>query len=206
MLSTLFFLLTVLILLGTIVAIIVTLVSRRQLPARHILIGSSIWLSLYIIGMLVVSFLTPQTVLSLRQEKCFDDMCFSVTSVDITTNLKAKQFVSMPQGLFYIVTVQLRNAAIRAPAKPDNPLFTLVDQQGHSYTPSSLAQQSIGQSPTWNQQLQPGEIVPREIVFEVPTMLQQPGLLIAEGGWPTKLIIGDENSFFHKKTEVRLAL
>ena len=206
MLSTLFFLLTVLMLLSTIVAVIVTLVSRRRLPSRSILVGASIWLSLYITGMLMVSFLTPQTVLSLRQEKCFDDMCFSVTSVDITANLKAKQYVSMPQGLFYIVTVQLRNAAIRAPAKPDNPLFTLVDQQGHTYAPSLLAQQSIGQAPTWNQQLQPGEIVPREIVFEVPNLLQQPGLLIAEGGWPTMLIIGDENSFFHKKTEVRLTV
>lgn len=206
MLSTLFFLLTVLMLLSTIVAVIVTLVSRRRLPSRSILVGASIWLSLYITGMLMVSFLTPQTVLSLRQEKCFDDMCFSVTNVDITTNLNPKAYQATFHSVFYIVTVQLHNAAIRTPAKPDNPLFMLVDQQGHTYAPSLLTQQIIGQAPVWNQQLQPGEIVPREIVFEVPHLLQQPGLLIAEGGWPTKLIIGDENSFFHKKTEVRLTV
>lgn len=197
MLGTLFFLLTILITLGMIAAIVVTWIGHKQLPIRNILVCFSLWLSIYIISMLAISFLTPQTVLALRQERCFDEMCFSATSVVITKTVSTISHPLTSHGIFYVVTVQLRNASLRTPQKPDNPLFTLTDQQGHSYA-------SLQQATLWNQQLQPGEIQPREMIFDVPNALTQPGLLIAEGGWPSMLIIGDDNSFFHKKTEVLL--
>jgi len=81
----------------------------------------------------------------------------------------------------------------------------LVDAQEHSYGPSQEAQQAAEQQPVWDSQLQPGETQSRVVIFQVPGVLLQPGLLITEGGWPTSLIIGDENSPFHKKTEIRFS-
>ena len=197
MLGTILFLLTVLILLGTIVVIVSTWIAWRRLPVRRILLGLPLLLTVYIAILLAASLLTPQTVLALRQERCFDEMCFSVTNVVMTKTIHTVSSQPATHGIFYLITVQLRNASLRTPQKPDNPSFTLVDGQGHEYAPSQ-------QATLWNQQVQPGAIAPRVIIFNVPDVLQQPGLLIAEGGWPTILIIGDDNSLFHKKTEVLL--
>lgn len=183
----------------------IALLRRNQRQARNSLLGILGWLAAYAAVLLGASLLTPQTVLALHQEHCFDEMCFSVTQVATAKTIGNAPRQRITNGIFYIVTVQLRNAALRAPEKPDSPSFVLVDTQGHSYDPSQEAQQAVGQQPSWDSQLQPGEIQPREVVFDVPALLQQPGLLISEGGWPTRLMIGDENSPFHQKTVVLLS-
>lgn len=204
-LGDLLFLASVLGIFALIIISSIALLKRNRRLARNTLLGILVWLIAYTIALLGVSLLTPQTVLALRHEHCFDEMCFSVTQVTTPKTIGNSPHQLTATGLFYVVTVQLRNAALRAPQKPDSPSFVLVDAQGHSYSPSQAAQQGIEQQPEWNSQLQPGEVQSREIIFDVSAVLRQPGLLIAEGGWPTPLIIGDENSPFHQKTEIRLS-
>lgn len=202
-LSDLLFLVTVFCLLIFLIILIIALLRRKKRMARNTLFGMLIWLCVYTALLIGVSVLTPQRVLALHQEHCFDEMCFSVTQVATTKIVGNAPHRLSANGIFYIVTVQLRNAALRMPQKPDNPSFVLVDVQGHSYNPSQEAQQATGQQPAWDSQLQPGETQSRLVIFEVPGLLQQPGLLTSEGGWPTSLIIGDENSPFHQKTVIR---
>jgi hypothetical protein len=203
-LESLYFLATVLVLLSATLALIATCLRRKWRLACSILLVLLIWLGVYLVMLLSVSLLTPQTVLAQRQERCFDEMCFSVTQVTARKTLSAGAQGQAAGSISYLVTVQLRNASRRTAQKPDSPAFTLVDQQGNSYTPAPEAQQVLGQKPVWQNRLQPGETEPRQILFDVPGLLQQPGLIISEGGWLTSFIIGDENSLFHKKTEVRL--
>jgi len=204
--GTLLFLGTILGVLGCLVYMIYTLVTHRVRRTLVCLLGLGVWLGIYTLIMIAVSLATPQTVLVKGQEHCFDEMCFSVTDVMTMRTVGTGTQRQAAQGIYYIVTVQLRNAARQTPQKPDHPTLYLVDRAGHQYDSFSGGQTIIGQSPQWDRRLQPGEVQARAVVFDVPLEVQQPHLVVAEGSWPTPLIIGDENSLFHPKTEFSLAL
>lgn len=62
-------------------------------------------------------------------------------------------------------------------------------------------------APLWIQKIQLGETVSQTVAFDLPvdTLAGQPGLVVTEGIGPlSAVIIGDENSFFHAKTEFLL--
>jgi Domain of unknown function (DUF4352) len=203
--GTLLFLLTILGTLAAIILMVVALAKRNsRLASRLILVGFA-WLGVYVLLTVLVSWLTPQAVLSRTQERCFDEMCFSVTQVSMAHTVGAGSQQQTAQGVFELVTVQLRNSSQRTPQKPDSPAFLLADQHGAHYDLSNAAQQVLGQQPAWNQKLQPGERQTRELAFAVPTNAGPLFLVVAEGGWPSYFIIGDENSFLHSKTEISLA-
>jgi hypothetical protein len=205
MIGTLLFIGTIFGLLGSFVYMIITLFNHRVRRTFACLLGCVVWLGIYTLIMMTISFTTPQMVLARGQEHCFDEMCFSVQDATTTRILGTGTHAQLARGIYYIVTVQLRNAARQAPQKPDQPAFYLTDAAGYQYSPSSAGQHAIGQYPQWNQRLQPGEEQTREVVFDVPLQIQQPHLIVTEGSWPTPLIIGDENSFFHPKTAFSLA-
>jgi heme/copper-type cytochrome/quinol oxidase subunit 1 len=205
MIGTLLFIGTIFGLLGSFVYMIITLFNHRVRRTFACLLGCVVWLGIYTLIMMTISFTTPQMVLARGQEHCFDEMCFSVQDATTTRILGTGTHAQLARGIYYIVTVQLRNAARQASQKPDQPAFYLTDAAGYQYSPSSAGQHAIGQYPQWNQRLQPGEEQTREVVFDVPLQIQQPHLIVTEGSWPTPLIIGDENSFFHPKTAFSLA-
>ncbi len=198
--GTLLFLLTLAGTLGSLIYSIFTFLTHHKRRAYACIIGLVVWFGIYMVLMIIISFITPPTVLAHGQEHCFDDMCFSVQNVKVVKKVENGTVTRTAQGTYYLVAVQLRNAAQQAPQKPDNPSLYLTDRTGHTYSLSSSAQAVIGQEPQWNQRLQAGEIQVRTAVFDVPIGIQQPYLVITEGGWPSSLIIGDENSLFHAKT------
>ena len=42
-------------------------------------------------------------------------------------------------------------------------------------------------------------------MFDIPDDVQRPQLLIADDDWLTRLVIGNENSLFHRNTTFRLS-
>jgi hypothetical protein len=52
--------------------------------------------------------------------------------------------------------------------------------------------------------LQPSQTYTTTFVFDLPTNIRNPTLLIHEGDAITSLIIGHENSFLHKKTRFQI--
>jgi hypothetical protein len=68
--------------------------------------------------------------------------------------------------------------------------------QGQPVTPRDL----------WNQPVAPGEEALRTVAIDLPAGVERPGLVITEGIGPlSAVIIGDENSLFHAKTQFLLA-
>jgi hypothetical protein len=169
-------------------------------------------LGLYAAALLFVSLTSSQIILGPGQEHCFDEMCFSVKGVTTTPTLGTTPHQITAHGLYYVLTVQLHNAAKRVPQRPDSTMMWITDQQGHAYTDWVNAQETPGQpvgSPIttahiWHRRLEPGESLAHLIAFDLPVDSVQPRLVIKEGSGPTPLIIGDENSFFHAKTAFRL--
>jgi hypothetical protein len=207
--GTLVFLATVAGALSALIVLVYALVTQRLRMVRAVLIGSLIWVAAYSALLVGASLLTPQRVLDAHQERCFDEMCFSVVQATTQSALGTGAQAQSAQGLFYVVTVQLRNASQRTAQKPDHPAFFLDDGQGRQYLPSPTGQQAIGQQPVWEIRLQPGETQVRTLIFDAPTLLRQqslqPRLGVTEGSWPTPVIIGDENSPWHQRTLIQLA-
>jgi hypothetical protein len=202
----LLFLLTVLIFLGTMLFVLFALLTRQVRRARKISLTALLWMAGYLIALLGVSLLTPQTVLRPHQEHCFDDMCFSVVSASTRKTLGSSPSQFTTQGSYYLITVQLRNAGRGRAQKPSSPSFVLVDQQGNSYEVVSKAEEIIGQNPVWDRPLPAGTAATKIYVFDVPQTAKVRGLIISEGGsgFPLVLVLGDENSLFHQKTLMQL--
>jgi len=209
LLGTLLFLVSVVGTLGVLIALVYSVFSRQRRLIRILLISAAVWLAAYSVLLVSASLLTPQQVLEAHQERCFDEMCFSVLQATTQSTVGNGEQTQTAQGLYYVVTVQLRNASQRTAQKPDHPAFFLDDGQGYHYQPSQAAQQALGQQPIWDTRLQPGERQSRTLVFDAPANLlqqsPQPRLGTTEGSWPTPLIIGDENSPWHQVTVIQLA-
>ena len=209
LLGTLLFLATVVGALGVLIALVYGVLTRRRRLIRILLITAAIWLALYTALLAGASLLIPQQVLAAYQERCFDEMCFSVLQSMTQSTIGTGVQTQSAQGLYYVVTVQLHNASQRTAQKPDHPAFFFDDGRGSHYLPSQTAQQAQGQQPLWDARLQPGETQSRTLVFDAPANLlqelPQPRLGITEGSWPTPLIIGDENSPGHQVTVIQLA-
>jgi Domain of unknown function (DUF4352) len=209
LLGTVIFLASIVGALGVLIALLYGALTRRGRLMRVVLISAAVWFAVYSVLLVGASLLTPQQVLEAHHERCFDEMCFSVLQATTLSSVRDGEQAQAAQGLYYDVTVQLRNASQRTAQKPDHPAFFLDDGRGRHYLPSQAAQQALGQQPVWDARLQPGERQPRTLVFDAPAnSLQQsplPRLGITEGSWPTPLIIGDENSPWHHVTVMQLA-
>ena len=210
MVTSLIFIATCLGVLVSIVTIVLAVVRRNwKLAAKFGLLLGPIG---YFSVLLLVSLTSSQTRLALNQERCFDEMCFSVIGVNKVKTVSNPSAQITAQGSFYLVQLQLRNAAKRLAQKPDNPGFEVVDQQGHTYSYSQIGtavltnvQSVTGINTTlWETKLEPAEKSVRTLVFDLPSKVANPCLVISEGSWPTPLIIGDDNSFFHKKPQICL--
>ena len=81
---------------------------------------------------------------------------------------------------------------------PNGRALTLTDERGNRYGPAA----QLGTPLT--SPLRPAESYTTEIAFDLPENVKATALLINEDGWETHLIVGHENSPFHKKTSFQL--
>lgn len=154
----------------------------------------------YMVALLLVSLTSSPRILEAGQEHCFDDICVSVLQV------------ARRPDHGYVVTVQIRNAGRGRTQRPDHLAFRIVDRQERTFHPTQVYATPSATTTTdstllnqfWNQPLVVGQPVTHHIGFDLPADAEEPLLISTEGGWPTMLIIGDENSFFHAQTAFRL--
>lgn len=183
---------------------------KRAAKIGRLLLG---WIGLYTVALLVTSFASQPRFLGLSQDRCFDEMCYSVKAVTVTHTLGAAPDPLKAQGDYYVVTIQLRSDSRGTAQKPSQPALFVVDAQGKHYTQIVNAGNElavpIGQPVTaaqlWDRKIQPGETVIRTVAFDLPSGIRQPGLVVTEGIGPlSAVIIGDEGSFSHASTEFLL--
>ncbi|HZS45901.1 MAG TPA: DUF4352 domain-containing protein [Blastocatellia bacterium] len=181
--------------------------------ARRILVSSVAGLLVYFGLLFGVSFASFQKTVKLNEEFCIWELCFSAPSMETTKTIGIGANQSIAQGRYYIVNVKIRSDAKRViqTLQPESVRVVAIDDHGRCYTFSVAGQKSLDAANSnpplslpWFHNLNPGESSERQIVFDLPADTKNPSLEITEGQWPTYLVIGDENSFFHKKTRIRL--
>jgi hypothetical protein len=183
------------------------------------LISIALVAGLYLVCLLIFSFASSEKVLARGEEKHFCEidchLAYSVTDVRETQILRAPPDQLIPVGTFRVITIKTRfdeNTISRNRGDgllyPNSRVVTVSDENGNQYFPSAEAQglleklQATGTAMTIP--LRPGESYSTTLIFDLPTDIKNPTLLIREGEWVTHLVIGHENSPLHKKTRFQI--
>ena len=117
------------------------------------------------------------------------------------------------EGTFYVVTVRTwfdgETVSDRRPEgmplRPNWRVVRVVDDAGREYSTSLAGQKALlAQNVPLTQELRPGESYDSVLVFDLPADARNPRLLLADWDPVTRLLIGHENSFLHKRIYFRL--
>ena len=184
------------------------LLRRQWRRARRVLFALFSFLALYAIVLLSVSLLSPQRVLAMHQNRCFDDWCLSVERVVQQPIVGTAPTVATAHGMFYLVTVRVSSQARAISQRALDVQVSLLDASGRRYDPDPAGQQALdatgqGGLPL-DSELTPGGSFTRTVVFDLPTRTSHPGLVVTHGLFPDILVIGSEQSFLHKPTIIQL--
>jgi hypothetical protein len=195
---------SVLLVLLVLPGVLVASATRRWALAKRLAGALIIYTSIYALVLVGVAVLSPQQVLAMHQLRCFDDWCVSVERVErqpAIGEIKA-------QGTFYLVTIQVTSRAKRVSQREQIAAVYLLDGHGIRYDLSAEGQQALDAAGRGGQPLdslvEAGGAFTYTAVFDLPSTTTQPGLVISHGAFPGVIIIGDDQSFLHKPTIVRL--
>ena len=179
-----------LLLLATTLTTAVLLVSALWTRSRRLASIAFALVAAYAATLLAVSFSSREHLVDLTYAKKF-----CAADCDLSLSVARTEH----HGDTWIVGVKVQSSAARVTMKPSSPQAILIDEYGREYTGSDELDPAPFARPVG-----PGESYIKTLVFHVPAPVKSPRLLLREGGWPERFVIGDENSFFHKKTLILL--
>jgi hypothetical protein len=181
--------------------ILISLTRRERAKARHAAAWiCGIW-ALYLVVLISVSLTQRQRVVALGQEQCFDDLCFAVIRSE-----KVAPFFGRNQpgdgSQLVRITIRGRNRG-RGKTRAEGLLRAyLVDSQGRHWdqVPGLSGNRLTMRIPA-------GSEVISEPVFKVTADARGLGLVFTHGRWqPGVMVMGDSDSWWHKRTVVWLGL
>ena len=187
-------------------AVIMMTGRRRGNRAPRLLRTLAVVWAVYLSIVFTVSATTPQRIVPLGQDICFDEMCFSVVRAEIFPQLGSGEHVVTTNGRFYVVTVRVSSHS-RSRAQSEGGIHAELWDSGKYYGLSSEGQRAWettnGPTRPLAARLQPGESVLSTQVFDVPRQSLSPSLILSHGFTPGYFVIG-ECPIFHKPTMQRL--
>ena len=168
---------------------------RAPQRARLLVSWAAAAVALYTALLVGVSLASTERVLEPGVEKRFCGLdCDLAVSV---TGLIPANATAAGARAFY-VKLHVRNNGRRALIMPSSMRAWLVSADRHTFDPAG------GRGMRFMAPISPGSRVGISIRFEVPAAARDLRVMVTEGGPMTRLLIGDENSFLHRKTELRL--
>ena len=204
---TIFDLLLIVLALATASAIVIVPVAlflrRRSLAAVLSLSVLVAWF-LYLGAGTAVAVMTPQHIMRLGENRCFDEMCYAVTGWNKTPSTNAGRS-------FYIVYVSISNRSRGRTQREIGRTGVLIDRSGRVYKVSIEGMRAITPVggtpyPGLDTEVMPGQKVETKLVFELPEDVLYPGFALASNLAinPARIVIGDDDHFLHWPTVVPL--
>jgi hypothetical protein len=196
-----------------------SIISRKSRLRKFALLALVLVGGLYFSVLLIFSLASNDKALALGHEKHFCEidchLAYSVTDVHETKTLGEGTDPLTANGTFRVVTIKTRfdeNTIGRNRGNgllyPNSRVVVVADENGKQYFPSAVAQKVLEKSHTSGTAmtipLRPGETYSTTFVFDLPTDIKTPTLLIHEGESLTRFVIGHENSFLHRKTRFQI--
>jgi hypothetical protein len=173
---------------------------ERERVRRGAIAIAAVWF-LYIGALLGVSLGQRQRVVAMGREQCFDDMCFAVTKAEDVPRFLGANGIGDGSRLIR-VTMVVRNKG-RGKTQAEKAISAyLVDTQGRRW------EESRGVSGNrLTDRVGAGQEMVCEPVFKLAADASGLGLVLTHGMWqPGRIVIGDSDSFLHKRTTVALGL
>jgi hypothetical protein len=188
----------------------------RGRPARLgrlALVGAG-WTVLYLGTLVTVSLASDERVLGWESGKRFCGFyldCHSqiaVTGVEVLDTLGGVR----ADGRFHVVTLRIGSDAGIAHMRLTDPHLTVTDGARCRVHRSAAGEAALararGPQRPLTDSVGPGGAYLTTVVFDVPADLPEPRLAATEGWWADRLVefflIGDEDSFLHARTTIRL--
>lgn len=148
-------------------------------------------LAIYFTFLAGISLASREQVLAPGSEKRFCALdCDLAYAVDDVQRIDLQK----PGRHELIVRLRVRSDARAVRMRPSDFRAWLTTSEGARIDPVTVPR------PALLGDLAPGETRTMELQFEIPERAHGLRLAMVEGGWPTRLAIGDENSFLHRKT------
>lgn len=200
MIGDLLFLVLILTALIVVLRAVYLLLRRRYAQAGRVFVRLAIGVAVYFAGLISVSLAAHQKILAVGQDRCFDDWCLAVESW--TTPPKIRDL--SPQGTFYLVALRVSSRAKRVSQRALDAKVYVKDSRGRDYDPSPAGQRAYearnGAAKPLSDRLEAGESFTTVRVFDVPRDAVGLGLVVSHGAFPGCIVIGDSQSFLHKRT------
>jgi hypothetical protein len=180
---------------------------RQGWLAKFTLAAVGVWFATYAALLLGVSLASEEKVLALNEPKEFCGFYFDCHMQTTVTDVRKTKTIGdkTANGEFYIIRVKIFSDAKRARLGLHDPQFEVVDADDRKF--SRMPSLENPGSP-FDQKVSPGGGFEKEIVFDLPEDVRGARLDIAEGIGVDKVIesvlIGDEDSIFHKRTRFKL--
>ncbi len=196
---------TTLIFLGTVITILILLITVISKVTKHKNVSSGI--KLIIIVVLTYSFLwvifyfiSVDRDVSFGTDICFDDWCATVTKFEISKTLGKENHLLIPHGEFIILHIKMSNHAKRIAQKPSDPRVHIIDEQNHSWSFSEEGQKTFeeltGRQIPFNKELELNQSLETQLVFDIPTDAKNLKVLIEEGPFITNLLFNEDRKVF----------
>jgi hypothetical protein len=154
---------------------------------------AGVWV-VYLFVLVGVSLVQRQKMVAIGQAQCFDEMCFTVTRVE-----RVPGFLIRDGRRLVRVSIEVANRG-RRPQSESLIWAYLVDAQGRRWKESSGVN-GVGLTA----KVAGGGSIVSEPVFKVAGDATGLRLVLTHGRWqPGVLVIGDSDSWLHRRTAVAL--
>ena len=190
-------------------------VTQRRTLARRVFVITGGGAVLYIGALAVASLASRDRLIGAPGEKYICELdchlAYTVAEARKAPVLRTADGQShQPRGTYWVVSVRTRfDSATISPRRPRQaPLFpnprrvALIDEEGREHLPErSLSGAALGLPSTpITTRLRPGESYTTVYVFDLPSEVLSPRLLVAEDLLVNRLMIGHERSLGHART------
>jgi len=204
---TFFDLILILLVLGTAAAFVTALIAlalRRWVLVRRLAVAMVLVWMVYLGVGTVVAIKAPQHIIALGEDRCFDEMCYAVTGWNRVPSATAGRS-------WYVVDVRITNRSRGRPQREIGRKGVLIDRSGRVYEVSQAgmyAMTPVGAAPYpgLDAEVGPGQRMETRLVFDLPTDVDYPGFALGSNLAldPARVVLGDEDHFFHWPTVVPL--
>ena len=175
-------------------------VTRRPRLARIARTSGAVAAVVYLAALVGLSAFSRERVLDPGEEKYFCEVdCHLAYSVVAVQSAGTRQAVTLRVRFDEDTIAPWRPRGFLL--APNSRLVRVVGAEGRAYAPEGEA----GRDALRAQPLRPGESDLARLVFELPPGVKDARLSITEAAWPTRLLLGHENSLFHRKVSFGLS-
>jgi hypothetical protein len=199
---------------------VVARLARRPPPVRNVALATGGWALVYLATLVGTSLASEPRVLDVNEDKKFCGfyldchLQLAVAGVDTARALGPAAAPVRATGVFVVVTLRVSSDAKRADMRFIGPRLVVRDAAGRTFERVAAAEAAVaaGGAPAepLTRVVSAGDAFLTTVVFDLPADAAEPRLFASDGFWAERiverLLIGDEDSFLHRRTAFRLAV